>query len=254
MNIFKENVLQRLAIQTAILVTLCCICACNKDEIDDPILNPDCKITSVTLLPDEGTPETVNFIYDDNGRLKYINSANWMKEYFYEPNGFKQITTEGTFSIHSFVELNAVQLPITKKDTTYGAQGGVTQTSLRTFEYNNQGKLIEIVSSDPAQPEEKFTWANDNLVKYQIGNTIYIMDYYTDKLNMDFTLINLQFFLAVGINPARSKNLLKSLTSNDTQLIFDYHFDADGNIKDWNAVVLGEPDPSLRGTQSVQCN
>jgi hypothetical protein len=80
------------------------------------------------------------------------------------------------------------------------------------------------------------------------------MDYFPDKANRDYSFLDLQIFVFFGINPAKSKNLLKSLTSSGNQINFQYQFDTKGNIKEWIATALGSPDTVMSATQQSMCN
>src|SRR3546814_15052781 len=84
--------------------------------------------------------------------------------------------------------------------------------------------------------------------------TYTLFPYTTLFRSQDFCFIDFTLFVSWGINPAKSKNLLKSLSSNGNQLVFDYRFDDHGNIKDWQATVPGQTEPALRGTQSIECH
>lgn len=214
----------------------------------------NCKITTVSMIPTGGSPTVVNFTYDNEGKLKFLNTGSQSVEHTYYPNAFKRRSSSGNgWSTVSFVELNAAGHPTVKKDSTYNGQI-LSQSHINTFEYNNNGELIATYKDNNPQPEETFTWNNGNLVKYKAGNVTYIMDYYTDKKNSDFGLIDLQIFVALGVNPAKSKNLLKSLTSGSDQLVFLYEFDSKKNIKEWNATLLGSPDTVIRTTQQFTCD
>ena len=249
----KINAPFRFAILSIISYAFFGISACSKDQNADP-LPPDCKITAVNLLQGGSTPETASFSYDEDGRIKFIFAAGEAMEFFYEVNGFRQTSDKGDgWSSRSFIGLNAAGLPITKKDTLFNGLS-INQITHYTFEYNSQGQLMKISSDDPLLSEQLFAWGNGNLVKYQLGNTIYTLDYYTDRPNQDFCFIDFTLFVSWGINPAKSKNLLKSLSSNGNQLVFDYRFDDHGHIKDWEATVPGQTSPALSGTQSIECN
>jgi hypothetical protein len=214
----------------------------------------NCKIATVSLLPTGGAPTVVNFTYDNDGKLKFMNTGSQVAEYFYHPKGFTRRTSSGNgWYTNGFVELNAAGLPVIKKDSTYNGQS-LSQSNIYTFEYDNQKQLIKTFKDNSAQPLETFDWSNGNLVKYQSGNTTYIMDYFPDKTNRDFSFLDLQIFVFFGINPAKSKNLLKSLTSGGNQINFQYQFDTNGNIKDWVATALGSADTVMRATQQSMCN
>jgi hypothetical protein len=213
-----------------------------------------CKITTVSLVPTGGTPTVVNFTWGDDGKLKFMNTGGQVAEYFYRANGFTRRTSSGSsWYTNQYVELNAAGAPIVKKDSTYNGQN-LSNSSIYTFEYNNQGELIKTFKDNSAQPLETFTWSNGNLVKYQSGNVTYIMDYFTDKANRDYCFLDLQIFVFFGTNPAKSKNLLKSLTSGGNQINFQYRFDTRGNIKDWFATALGSSDTAMKATQQFVCD
>lgn len=225
--------------------------ACKKNGNDKPV---NCKIASVIMMPTGGSPQVVNFTYDNSGKIKFMIVGSQTVEHFYYANGYKRRSTSGNgWVTNSFIELNAGGKPVSKKDTVYNGQS-VSNTYITTFEYNNQGDLIKTFKDNNAQPAETFTWDNGNLVKYQTGNTSYILDYYTDQTNRDFGYIDLQLVASVGMNPAKSKNLLRSLTSGGTQMNFHYQFDPTGNIKKWNATFLGNADTVIRTTQQFMCD
>lgn len=225
--------------------------ACKKSKDDKPV---NCKIASVIMMPTGGNPEVVNFTYDNGGKLKYMIVGNQTVEHFYYTNGYKRRSSSGNgWVTNSFIELNTAGKPLTKKDTVYNGQS-VSQTYLTTFEYNGQGDLIKTTKNDNAQTTESFTWVNGNLVKFQSGNNAYILDYYTDQTNRDFSFIDLQLFVSLSMNPAKSKNLLKSVTNNGTQMNLHYQFDQAGNIKKWNATLLGNADTLIRTTQHFMCD
>lgn len=214
----------------------------------------NCKVTNVSLVPTGGTPSIVNFTYDDEGRLKFMNSGGQVAEYFYHTKGFtRRSSTGNSWFTRSYVELNASGLPVIKKDSTYNGQS-LNSTTVYTFEYDNQGQLLKTFKDNSATPLETFTWSNGNLVKYQSGSTNYFMEYYTDKPNKDYGFLDLQIFVFFGINPAKSKNLLRSLTSSGNQLNFQYQYDPKGNIKEWYAALTGSPDTAMKATQATICD
>jgi hypothetical protein len=232
------------------IIVLFAFAACKKSGSS----SSKCQVATVSLVPTAGTPTVVNFTYDDNGKLKFMNTGAQVAEYFYRSNGFTRRTSSGNgWYTNQYVEFNASGLPIVKKDSTYNGQS-LSNSSIYTFEYNNQGELIKTFKDNSAQPLETFTWSSGNLVKYQSGNTAYIMDYFPDKANRDFCFLDLQIFVFFGTNPAKSKNLLKSLTSGGNQINFQYQFDTRGNIKEWVATALGSPDTVMRATQQFICN
>lgn len=225
------------------------IAACKKNSGPS-----NCKVAAVALVPKGGTPQAVNFTYDDNGKLKYMINGSQSVEYTWVANGYRRFASTGNgWTYRSFIELNADGKPVTKKDSTYNGQN-LNATTLYTYEYDGQGQLIKIFKNNSPQPEDIFTWSNGNLVKYQSGNVIYIMDHYTDKPNREFTFIELQIFVSLGVNAIKSKNLLKAVTAGGDQLTFSYQYDGSGNIKEWNAIVLGTSDTAITTTQQIDCD
>lgn len=212
-----------------------------------------CKVASLTMVPDPGNPLAVNFTYDDQGNLKFVNNGGSTLEYWFYTNGYRRRSSSGNgWHTYSTVALNANGLPVTKKDSTYNGQS-LSNTSITSFEYDGQGQLIKTYKDNDPQPQEIFTWTGGNLVKYQAGNTSYFLEYFTDKPNRDFTFIDLQLYVALGINPARSKNLLKSVTAGGNQMNFQYQYDG-GNIKKWFASYTGNPDTVITTTQQFVCD
>jgi hypothetical protein len=227
------------------------IAACRKNGDDKPV---NCKITSVFMLPNGGSPEVINFSYDNSGKLKYMVVGNQTVEHFYYTNSYKRRISSGNgWVTNSYIELNTAGKPTSKKDTVYNGQS-ISHTYITTFEYNSQGELIKTFKDNNAQPAEVFTWVNGNLVKYQSGNNSYLLDYYTDQTNRDFGFMDLQLFASLSMNPAKSKNLLKSLANNGTQMNFHYQFDPFGNVKKWNATILGNADTVIRTNQQFMCD
>jgi hypothetical protein len=226
------------------------IAACKKSGSS----SANCKVSTVTLVPTGGSPSVVSFTYGNDGKLQFMNTGSQVAEYFYRTNGFTRRTSSGNgWYTNQYVELNAAGFPVVKKDSTYNGQS-LNQVTNYTFEYDNQGQLIKTFKDNNATPLETFTWTNGNLVKYQSGANSYIMDYFTDKTNRDYAFLDLQIFVFFGTNPAKSKNLLKSLTSGGNQLNFQYQYDPKGNIKEWIGTILGSPDTVMRATQSVVCD
>jgi hypothetical protein len=226
------------------------VAACKKNGNS----SDNCKVASLVMLPTGGSPQAVQFTWGDDGKLKFMNNSSNVVEYTHYANGYKRRSSLGNgWSVNSFIELNASGLPITKKDTTFNGQI-VSNTTITSFEYNNQSELLNTYKDNSSTPLEMFTWSGGNLVKYQSGNNSYFLEYYTDKKNRDFTFIDLQLFVALGTNPAKSKNLLKSLTSGGNQLVFQYQYDGKGNITKWYANLLGNSDTAITTTQQIMCN
>lgn len=214
---------------------------------------PDCKITAVNLLQTDGRAETVRFRYDKDVRVKFIYAGVEAMKFFYEIKGFRPTTDKGNgWSSRSFVALNAAGSPITRRNALFHGQR-INQITPYTLEYSSRGQLVKFISDDPLPPEQIFTWDNGNLVEYQSDNTIFTLDYAMDGPTRGCCFIDFMLSVSWGIHPAKSKNLLRSLSSNGNQMIFDYRFDDHGNIKDWEATVPRRTDPALRGTQSMEC-
>ncbi len=232
------------------IVLFAVFASCKKNK-EKPV---NCRVVALTMVPTGGNPLSVNFTYDDQGKLQFINNSGQTVEFTYFPNGFRlRISTGNGWTTYSFIELTASGKPVTKKDSVYNGQN-LNSTYLTSFEYNAQGELINTYKDNDPQASETFTWSSGNLVKYKAGNASYILDYYTDKKNQDYSFIDLQLFVALGINPAKSKNLLKSLTSGGDQLVFNYEYDARGYIKEWTAVFLGTTETAIKTTQQVSCD
>lgn len=213
-----------------------------------------CRVVAVTIVPKGGNPEAVSFTYDEEGRIKFMATGDQNIEFWYYPNGVRRKINQnsGWFTFSTF-ELNSSGKPVTRKDSVYQGQS-LNSTRLITFEYDGQGQLIKTFKDNDPNPVEILTWSGGNLVKLQSGSVSYILDYYTDKTNRDYGLIDLQMFLNLGVNLARSKNQLRAMASGGDQLIFDYEYDGSGNIKKWYATLLGNPDTLITSTQSLECN
>ncbi len=241
--------------QGRVIGFVCCLlllAACSKKDSDPAPAN--CKLASLSYTETGGASETVTFTHSNDGKLKYLNVSGTPAEFFYHINGYTRRTNSGNgWRTHSFVELNATGQPKLKKDTTFNGQS-INNTHITTYEYNNQGELVKVFIDGNPQPSSSFVWQNGNVVKVTEGNASVILDYYTDKPNQDFTFIDLKLFISAGTHLAKSKNLLRSITSGGQQLIFNYEFDQQGKLKTAYGNLLGNPDTALTGTYSYICD
>lgn len=214
-----------------------------------------CKLTSLLIYPAGGAPQTVSFLYDHEGKVKFINQDGAIVEFIYQGNAFTRVRPgTGNWVTRSYVQLNANGQPLLRKDTTYDGQF-INNTATLTYEYNSQGGLEKGISSNTNLiPNINITWQNGNMVSITEGNTTILLDYYTDKLNQDISIMGLKFLMEFGAYAPKSKNLLKSVFSGTGQINYDYSFDDEGKITETTWTIPGNPTPVATWQQVYDCD
>ncbi len=250
LNIHKMRALQLLII----LLYLAVLYACKKG--DGPDKQPsNCKLTSLLLYPAGQAQQTVSFLYDDDGRVRFINQDGVINEFIYQDNAFTRARpSPGNWVTRSYIQLNADGRPSLRKDTTYNNQS-INSTAAMTYEYNSRGELEKGISNNASViPNLSIVWQNGNMVSITEGNTTVFLDYYTDKPDQELTIMGLKFFIEFAAYAPKCKNLLKSLTSGSQQINFNYEFDEKGKIKATTWTVAGNPTPVATWQQLWDCN
>lgn len=228
--------------------------SCKKS--DDPSTQPSrCKLASLLIYPAGGALQTVSFLYDHEGKVKFINQDGATVEFIYESNAFTRVRPgTGNWVTRSYVQLNANGQPLLRKDTIYDGQF-INNTATITYEYNSQGGLEKGISSNiNLIPNINITWQNGNMVSITEGNTTVLLDYYTDKLNQDISIMGLKFLMEFGAYASKSKNLLKSVSSGTGLINYNYRFDDEGKIAETTWTLPGNPTPVATWQQVYDCD
>ncbi|PWS30955.1 hypothetical protein [Pedobacter paludis] len=112
------------------VVAVMSIASCKKDQVEDPITESSCKISTIDVLYNGAPDGKLKFAYDDLGRIKsYTDDAGFVTPYTYD--GDKITVDEGveTF-IFSVTGGKVVKLAIkgstNTEDYTYDAAGYLT--------------------------------------------------------------------------------------------------------------------------------
>ena len=207
----------------ALLVTgaLALTASCNKK---DSTPTEVCKVQRVV-----SGNESYLFSYDDQFRVSKIERPGSIANYSYNGNQSTILTTSsGSFSSKKIITTNDAGLVLNVK-TENNTSGSLWSNVAYTYNGNQVETSVSSNSTGIGGSTTNYVWASDGNLATIISGSGATTDftYYTDQAFQEGDFLNVIHLVQEGYTFYKSKNLVKSASSN----AISYEMDAENKIK-----------------------